>query len=380
MTNRYTDQMLESLRQIGDPVPDSIVESLAQDGQIDQVNKILGQLMENYQPVPEALPDSIEFWLRDTAHLPAWADRERLKAAPELFIEHGLPISLILSTSALVECYAARKGVKALTLSYRIGHNTCRRIAETSQFVLLVLAPGGLFEGGRAIPAIQKVRLMHSAIRYLIKQTGRWSVADSGLPICQEDMLGTLMMFSYIVVRDLRKLGAEISHQEAEDFLYFWRVVGEMLGVMPDVIPETMAEAQVLYETIAHRHQGPSPEGVQITRTLLKMQADLIPGEAFDGIMPAFIRQLVGDQVADWMEVPRSSWEIIVRHKQTIGRFLDALDRKSGVVADLVDRMAMQLLTRQSIVLNDYQRAGFEIPTELYNAWVARGKLQPDHQ
>jgi len=177
------------------------------------------------------------------------------------------------------------------------------------------------------------------------------------------------------VVRDLARLGFELSAQEADDYFYFWRVVGEMLGVRPEVIPETMAEAQILYETIARRHQGPSPEGVQMTRALLEMQADLTPGEAFDGIMPALIRYLVGDQIADWMEIPRSRWEMVVNHGQTLGRFLDILDQKTGVVADLVDKMALKLLTRQSIMLNDYQRAGFEIPTELYQAWAARGKL-----
>jgi hypothetical protein len=375
MPSRYTNEMLEGLRQIADPVPDSIIEALAEEGQLDQVNAILDRLMENYQPVPEELPDSIEFWLRDTATLPDWADPGRLERAADLFVEHGMPISLILSTSSLVESFAARKGVKALSCSYRMGHSTYRRIAETCQFVLLVLAPGGLFEGGRGIPAIQKVRLMHSAIRYLIRQTGRWNDDELGVPICQEDLLGTLMMFAYVVIRDLRQLGAVVSFEEAEDFVYFWRVVGEMLGVLPEVLPETFAEATTLTEAIKRRNQGPSPEGVALTRALLEMQADLIPGEALDGLMPALLRQLVGDQIADWMEVPRSRWEIVVRHKGTIGRLIDTMDRNSGVVADLIDKMSLALLTRQAISLNNYERAGFEIPTELLDAWAARGKM-----
>jgi len=377
---RYNDEMLESLRQVGDPVPDSIIAALAEDGHLPEVNEILQQLMQNYQPIPEELPDHIEFWLRDTAHLPAGVDRERLKKASELFVEHGLAISLILSTSSLVECFAAKKGVKVLTCSYRIGHSTYHRIAETSQFVLLVMAPDGLFEGGSGIPAVQKVRLMHAAIRYLIEEKGDWSRETLGVPICQEDLLGTLITFTHIVIRDLRRLGASVSDEEAEDYLYFWRVVGEMMGIRPDVIPRTLAEAAECATAIQRRHWGPSPEGIEVTRALLEMQAELIPGEALDGIMAALIRELVGDEVADWLQIPRSRWETVVRHKQKIGRFLDLLDRKAGRVADLADRLALALITRQSIALNGYERAGFEIPTTLKEAWVARGKMGPGHE
>jgi hypothetical protein len=372
----YTDEILDSLRQVGDPVPDSIVEALAAKDQLDQVNQILRALMKNYQPIPEELPDSIEFWLKDTAHLPGWVDHDRLDGASALFIERGMAIALILSTAALVECYASQKGVKALTFSYRIGHNTCRRIAETSQFLLLVISPDAFAEGGQALPAIQKVRLMHSAIRYLIKQTGRWDYDSLGVPICQEDLLGTLMTFTYLVVEALKKIGQPLTPTEIDDYFYFWRVVGEMLGANPDYIPDTYAEAEQLTHLIFERHHGPSPEGVAMTQALLQMQADLIPGEAFDGIMPALIRYLVGDQVADWMEIPRQRvWDGLMSHAGAVGRIMDTLDRKSGKLADVADRLAVGLLTRQSIALNGYQRAGYEIPTALRSAWAERGKI-----
>jgi len=376
MTRQYTDELLNSLRQIGDPVPDSIIEALAGADQLDQTNQILRTLMKNYQPIPAELPDSIEHWLKQTAHVPAWVDWGRMQAASALFIERGTAIALILSTAALVECYASTKGVKALTYSYRIGHNPCRRIAETSQFILLVISPNAFAAEGQAIPAVQKVRLMHAAIRYLIKQTGRWDYATLGRPICQEDMLGTLMTFTYLVVKGLEKLGQSLTAQEIEDYCYFWHVVGEMMGILPDIIPDSFAEAEQLTHKLVERHHGPSPEGVAMTQALLQMQADLIPGEAFDGAMPALIRYLVGDQVADWLEVPRHPvWDGLVQGAQAVGWVLDALDRKAGKLADLVDQAAVGLLTRQSIAMNNYQRAAYEIPTELRAAWAKKGKL-----
>jgi uncharacterized protein (DUF2236 family) len=359
MSMRYTDAYLEALRAVGDPEPDRIVAELARDGQVQEVNAILRHLIQNNQPIPAELPDNIEFWLRDCATLPAWADRERIDRASALFSEHGVTISLILATASLVECYAARKGVKVLTFSYRLGQNAYRRVAESAQFVILLMAPGGLYEGGQGIKAIQKVRLMHAAIRNLVLRSGRWDQAELGVPICQEDMLGTLMAFSYIVIRDLRRLGVQVTEEEAEGFLYFWQVVGAMMGVTPEAIPRSWAEADALTAAIARRHHGPSPEGVLMTRALLEMHADLIPGELFDGIVPALIRHLVGDQIADWMEVPESRWESLLEHKRLVGSWFDAVQRNVQIVRNVVNRLGMAMMTRQAIALTGYERASF---------------------
>ncbi|WP_318506550.1 oxygenase MpaB family protein [Bacillus sp. T3] len=155
----------------------------------------------------EELPDTIEFWLKDTANCPENVDLARIRNATDLFQEHGIAITFLLSTSSLVNCYAARTGVKVLTFSYRLGQNAYRRIAETGQFVLHVMAPGGLEPEGQGIKAIQKVRLMHSSIRHLVQKTGRWNEKENGIPICQEDLLGTLLTFSIVIINGLRHLG-----------------------------------------------------------------------------------------------------------------------------------------------------------------------------
>ena len=366
---RYTPEFLDSLRLEGDPVPDQIIEELAREGQIDDVNLVLKQLVRNTQPVPAELPDNIEFWLRDTAKLPAWADPQRLARASALFVEHGLTMFMLFSTSSLLEAYAARKAIKVLTYTYRLEQNAHRRVAETAQWLLAVLPPGGLSENGGGLRATQKIRLMHSAIRYLIRQTGTWPEQELGTPICQEDMLGMSLCLSLVVLRDMRELGIKLSDEDADDFLYQWRVIGELLGVRPDILPENFAEAEIAFKTITARQHGPSPEGIKMARALLEMHADLIPGETFDGIMPAFMRRLIGDQIADWLELPRTGWEVVVQHDQAIARMLDSTDRGAGGIADIADRLGMAFLNRESIALNSYQRTAFAIPETLREAW-----------
>jgi hypothetical protein len=368
---RYTDAFLEPLRQAGDPETDRLIADLAQAGQTEAVSGLLRQLFYNQQGAPAALPDPIQTWFDQTGRLPAHADTARLDRAAALFVEHGMPIALILSTASLVECYAAVKGVKVLAFTYRLGQNAYRRVAETAQWLLFVMAPGGLTSpDGEGLRAIQKVRLMHASIRHLINGTGRWNQAEWGVPICQEDLAFTLMSFSYIVIHSLRRLGFDVTDTQAEDYLYAWRIVGELLGIDPATLPQSMGEARDLVTAFRRRHHGPSPEGVAMTGALLEMHRDLTPGTALDGVMPALLRLLVGDQVADWMQVPYTSWHRLVRqYHREVGARLSEAQRRLGPVRHLVHGLGLALMRRQAIRLTGYERAGFDIPTKLRQAW-----------
>jgi hypothetical protein len=181
---QYTDEIMDQLRMEGDPILDKIVGEIFRTDQVGAVNDLLKKLINNKQTYPEALPDNTEYWLKETANCPIDIEWDRIQNATDFFKEHGIAISLLLGTSSLVYCYAAHIGVKALSFSYRLGQDAYRRISETGQFVLLVMAQGGLEPGGKGIKAVQKIRLMHSAIRHLIRGTGRWNEGELGVPIC----------------------------------------------------------------------------------------------------------------------------------------------------------------------------------------------------
>jgi hypothetical protein len=368
---RYTDRLLDDLRRHGDPVPDGLVAALAERGKIEAVNASLRRLQRNDQPVPGELPDDLEGWLVTSARLPDWVDLDRLDRAAALFREHGLQMALILSTASLINCYAAAKGVKALTFTHRMRSDLYHRAAETAQFVLLVLAPGGLAEGGGGIRAIQKVRLIHASMRHIIRR-GDWPEAELGVPLCQEDMLLALLTFSHDVVAGLRTLGVELSEDATEDFIYAWAVIGQLLGIQAEHIPVSMTEAVELRSLIARRQFAPTPEGIEMTAALIELHESVMPGDAFDGFLAALIRLLVGKQVADWMEVPRGRWDRIVRGYGRLGRYLDIIDRSSGTLGDLVDELAYRSLTRRALEATGYERAGFEIPAELGEVWSNR--------
>jgi ER-bound oxygenase mpaB/B'/Rubber oxygenase, catalytic domain len=262
----YAEGFLDGLRQAGDPSTDDVIDELARAEQVRAVSDVLRSLTYNDQPAPAELPSSIGRWLSEHGELPGWVDRDPLERGCAIVVEHGPQVCVALATASLVYCYAGYLGVKVLTFSRRLGQDADRRVGETAQFVLAVMAPGSLDPCGRGIRKIQKIRLLQAAIRHLVTGSRRSDVETDGVPICQEDLVGTLLSFSWIVVDALRKLGVRIDDQEAEDYHYRWRVIGEILGVQPAAIPADLTQARDLTRQIARRNHRRSDEGMLMTR------------------------------------------------------------------------------------------------------------------
>jgi hypothetical protein len=305
----FTNEFFDELRQIGDIKTDTMVDRLIQNGQVANVNEILKLITHNNDFIPAALPDDLQLWFRETAMIPIWVEPERLQRAREFFDTNGLVISLILSTAALVDCFAGKKGVKVLVRTGILQRKTYIRLIETAQFVFNLMEPDGLEPTGKGIVAVQKVRLMHTATRRLIiaDQNHLWDQDQWGLPVNQEDLLGTLMSFTILVFNCMEKLNMKFTTEEAEDYYYVWRMIAEMLGIRADLIPANVAEARKMMAFISARQFGSSEEGKAMTKALLDMFERVIPGHYAEGNLHELIRYLVGDEVADWMDIPRQN-------------------------------------------------------------------------
>jgi hypothetical protein len=366
--------LLDELRRAGDPSADAVIGELAHTQQIRAVSRILRHLVDNDQPVPEELPPSITGWLRETAELPAWVDRDRFESGCTLVVEHGPQMCVVLATASLVYCYAGYPGVKVLTFSRRLDHDAVRRVGETAQFVLSVMAPGSLESGGRGIRKIQKVRLLHAAVRHLITASRRWDLAGDGVPICQEDLAGTLMSFSAIVIDSLRKLGVRVGDDEAEDYYYRWRVIGQMLGTDPAVIPPDLAAARTLTDLIARRNHRQSEEGIEMTRALFELHAESLP-PGFAGAAPALTRYLIGEEMCALVDLPRTRWDRNIRWQTGVGRALDRAQSTRGPIGSLTKLVGAGMLNQRVAEMAGGRSASFSIPIpqELERSWTASG-------
>jgi hypothetical protein len=224
----------------------------------------------------------------------------------------------ILGLYALPASYAAAKGVKVLHATGFLEGHTLRRLFETTQMVVDVLSDDGLAADGKGVRTAQKVRLMHASIRHLVQAPPRaWDTADLGVPINQEDLAGTLMTFSVVVLRGLARLGIKVTDDEKAAYLHCWLVIGRIMGITPQYLAADLAEADELTLLIRQDQIAASPEGRELTAALMKALDSMIP-HAFSGFSASATRffleadELPGQDVPEILGLPHANWTELV--------------------------------------------------------------------
>ncbi|QGV82045.1 oxygenase MpaB family protein [Streptomyces ficellus] len=334
----YTEQSLDALRLAGDELADATVATLFERGEVGTFNTLMRYVSTAGQPLPEGLPDVAREYLRTTAAPPAWVDWDEMEKARLFFIDNNVHISTALSFASMPACYVVPHVARLLSATHSLKYPS-KRMAETGQFTVYLMQPDAFEAGSRFIPAAQKVRLLHASIRYHLRREGRWDTAALGTPICQEDMIGGQMMFSIQVLDALHRLGVHMSVEGAEAYYYAWRVVGAMLGVDQDHVPRDLEAARRFSDLYMVRHMGPSDEGAHLTRQLIDLYEEVVPGTLFDPVVSALIRYLVGDTCADWLQVPRTSWDTVVKAAPALLNVLETIEDRSPLGAWALDRL-----------------------------------------
>jgi hypothetical protein len=380
-SSRWTDALLDRMRELGDPVADIPVAAVLERDGVDAVRAIMRSLVRVDRPVPEELPDDLQAYLFETLPLPEWADADKIKRGQQLFETWGVQIAICLFCASLPSSYAAANGVKALYLTARLDTDARRRVMETGQFLIDVLTVGGLGEHGKGRRTIQRVRLMHAAVRHLIKARneltpGMWH-PDWGTPINQEDLAGTLLSFSYVVADPLRRLGVRVGAKDVDAYLHLWNVIGHLLGVRDELLVSDAADAAALVDSIERRQFKASPEGQELTGALVNLLDELTPLHRLDETIPPLIRHLIGEETADLLCVPKSdladdlgrlariaNWFYV----QVLGRVERGLPRYQ-LMSRLARPFGRDLLDALFRLERGGERPPFDIPDHLARDW-----------
>ena len=373
---RFTDAFLDPMRLLGDPVADEPVGAVLAAGEADEVNQLLHSLLRTDQPDPADLPEPVAAYLGATLELPSWADGDRIDRAQRFFQTWGVQISVCLFCASLPAAYACADGAQVLHLTARLDTDARRRVMETGQFLMDVLAPGSLEEGrGEGRRVAQRVRLMHAAVRQLIGvraagQPGVWDPAW-GHPINQEDLAGTLLSFAWVPAGPLRQLGVTPTEQETEDYLHCWNVIGHQMGLREDLLTHDVTEAGQLVSAIRERQTAPSVAGTELTAALVSLLEEMAPLHRGDRLVPAMIRHLVGDPTADLLDVP-SAHLPGGRLARWLGRCAGAAETdvaRHHALSRLAEPLGREVLAGVFRLERGGVRAPFAIPTVLAGGW-----------
>ena len=334
----YTEQSLDDLRRVGDELADATVATLFERGEVGKFNTLMRYVSTAGAPLPDGLPEVAREYLHATSTPPEWVDWGEMEKARLFFIDNNVHISTALSFASMPACYVIPHVAKLLSATHSLKYPS-KRMAETGQFTVYLMQPGAFEAGSRFIPAAQKVRLLHASIRHHLQRENRWNTEALGTPICQEDMIGGQMMFSIQVLDALHRLGIHMSIDGAESYYYAWRVVGAMLGVDQDHVPKNLEQAREFSDLYMTRHMGPSDDGARLTRQLIDLYEEVVPGTVFDPVVSALIRYLIGDTCADWLTVPRTSWDTLVKAAPAVLNVLETIEDRSPLATWALDRL-----------------------------------------
>jgi hypothetical protein len=366
---RWSDEVLDSFRLVGDPPADQAVEEVFSTGSIAEVNRLLHTLVRNDMPPPEQLPITLQNYFETTDNMPEWADLDAIARSQEFFMRHGLPAILILSSYSLPVCYGAARGVKVLYESARLYTNPRRRVLETSQMILDSMAPGGLTPNGSGVRSAQKVRLMHAAVRNLLLKRG-WDIPNLGIPINQEDLVLTLGTFAFYFMDGLRKLNVHFLTREADDYIHTWNVIGHIMGIQRALYPQNFEEAAYLASRINERHFTASPEGKAMQEALTGWMQEVIPGTAFDGFAIAMTRHFLGNDRADIVHLPRSDWtQLALVPLRLFNGVVSEADEDNPLIGWAVSHFSQKMIENLLVAERGGERTDFHIPETLKEAW-----------
>ncbi|MFJ8887766.1 oxygenase MpaB family protein [Streptomyces sp. NPDC102402] len=370
----YTESSLDSLRLAGDELADATVATLFERGEVGKFNSLMRYVSTAGSPLPDGLPDVAREYLEATGAPPAWVDWGEMEKARLFFADNNVHISTALSFASMPACYVVPHVAKLLSATHGLDYPS-KRMAETGQFTVYLMQPGAFEAGSPFIPAAQKVRLLHASIRHHLKREDRWDTEALGTPICQEDMIGGQMFFSLLVLDSLHRLGIHMSADGAESYYYAWRVVGAMLGVDQDAVPRTLDDARRFLDLYMVRHMGPSPEGAHLTRQLIDLYEEVVPGTFLDPVVSALIRHLVGDTCADWLQVPRSSWDTVVRTFPHLLGVLESIEDRSPLGAWALDRIGHLTTLFELSSLTRGRVMHYAVPEQLKKEYDVSGSV-----
>lgn len=360
MESRWSDdRFLDEIRAHVDQVADDCVTAL---GTQQNFADIFRKDTSNWATLPDDAPLALQDFFAQTDRrllleknlekFPFGVDPERLDRGERVFLDHAFFACVVLLAKSLPEGYAAPCLATLLNLSGNLRTNPYRRLLGVLQLVVDVSSVHGFEEKGQALAAARQARLMHAGIRRFVPRLmPNYTDTYRGQPVNLEDMLGTIMGLSLLVIDGMPMLGDVLPANEAEDYYYVWRAFAVAMGIHPpglrgndSWVPATLDDARAFYRSYARRHyeHNPTrnPDGVALARENLAMLRHLLP---FPLTLPGLRRipellmtQLMGDEACarvgltpyvvpfglHWLAV--GTLRLLI----DLGRFLDRIDPK----------------------------------------------------
>ncbi|WP_019575209.1 oxygenase MpaB family protein [Curvibacter lanceolatus] len=302
----------------------------------------------------------------------AWETDPQVDQAEKVFAELGVLSCLIQFCASLPECYVVPDLSDVLHVAGQLEQHTDHRIRATAAMIFPVMLPGGLTSAsGRGVGQVLKVRLIHATIRHLILRgepqvvlesvrraagtpqgmvpplssatpvqglqasllSHGWDLHQHGMPCNQEELGYTLLTFSFVFLRSLRRLGLGLQPEQETAYLHCWNRAARLLGVSEAMLASDYGSAAQLFALIQQRARAgrPMPDVRPLLgQALVANLESVVPLRVLKPVGPLMIHHLCGQEVADEIGVrtPAGGLSVFLFNAgMALTRGLDALVR-----------------------------------------------------
>ncbi|MFF3570985.1 oxygenase MpaB family protein [Nocardia jiangxiensis] len=313
---------------VWDAEADPVVADVMDHADVPQVNRLLATWIKNDQPIPAGLPKNLRDFMEYARRLPSWADPGKLADSFQFQQKRGTYLGVL---------YAFASGMmsnviphEALAVYYsRGGSHLKERIAKTAKFGYDIGAVNAYAPGGEMIVTCVKTRIIHAAVRHLLPTAPVWPKGHT--PISQDDLMVTWHSLGTSIMRVLTEWKIPIPAAESVGYLHSWQLAGHLLGIRDEYIPVSWDQADAQAAQVLDPILEPTPEGRWLANELLNLGADLDLTLLSRGILGAFTRFILGDKIADELNVAREPvWGPLLQFSW--GPFLAVREGILGVV------------------------------------------------
>jgi len=290
---------------VWDPECDELVARLFKRHQVEQVNAALRSWTRNAQPLPDGLPSDVRDFLERQRTLPDWFDQGKVSAADSFNDKRGTYLGVIYGFVSGMMSTVIPREARAVYYSWG-GAAMKERVSKTAKLGYDIGSTTNFAPQGEHIVTCIKTRLAHSGVRHILPRSPYWQhAATEKLPISQADMMVTWHSLPTSAIRQFRKWGVPVNKTEGEGFLHSWQLTGHFLGIEDQYLPATWAAAESQARQTLDPILGPTEEGRKLASMLLDLGMNLDLTLLSRGVLGALTRFMLGDQVADWLRIPR---------------------------------------------------------------------------
>ncbi|MFY7998479.1 MAG: oxygenase MpaB family protein [Candidatus Kapaibacteriota bacterium] len=374
---QYTPNDLTQYRMIADAPADTVIERVLAEDATVKLNELLRSLSNNDSFETAALPAPMREFVAKASVMPDWYDAQKAALGEKLFTKYGMEICVILLCKSLPECYLCWRGAVVLYETGRLTEQRgnlsrlTKRIAETLQFVINVMAEGGTTPEGAGVVTAQKIRLIHASIRAYIKQYP-WEETELGEPINQEDLALTWTTFSSSVLEGLEMLAIKLSDEEKAAYMHCWRIIGHFMGVESQFLSDSYSDAVALQTAILSLQAGSTMENKALAASILDFIEAIIPIKDWKGIAPYAMEFFLGKKYAKMLGIKASwlSWNHL-RFALTLWliKCVSKEEQQSYLLQAIISSFGKVVMQGLVLYFNDYKKVQFDVPPSLRGAW-----------